>query len=289
MNTLYNPARFAAFCTAILSATCIALPQVPAESATLIRLSAEQGDAAAQDHLAHLYEKGQGVQQDLTEAARWYRKAAEQGSADAQYNLGLLYDRGYSALSKDFVAVDNGKELKQGSAAAATVGQLPRDYAEAASWYLKAAEQGQVNAQSNLGLMYAEGRGVPRNYVEAVRWYTKAAEQGDAGAQGNLAIMYQLGRGVVRDQAAAIRWYRKAADQGEPNAQYNLGRMYERGQGVPLDLVQAYFWLDLGVSRSRGDAQRKFAAERDSLGEKMTDEQIAAAQRQSHDWKPTVK
>lgn len=265
MRSFYSFARSLLCCATILSTsyTLPALPQetkpfdqVPAESSSLIRLAAEKGDAAAQDHLGHMYERGQGVQQDLAEATRWYSNAAEQGYADAQYNLGLLYDRGYGALSKDFVAVDNGKDLKQGSAASGSVQQVPRDDAQAALWYLKAAQQGQVNAQSNLGLMYAEGRGVPRDYVEAVRWYTRAAEQGDAGAQGNLAIMYQLGRGVPKDQTAAIRWYRKAAEQGEPNTKYNLGRMYERGQGVPQDYVQAYFWVDLGVSRSRGDAQR---------------------------------
>ena len=44
------------------------------------------------------------------------------------------------------------------------------------------AEQGDVQAQSNLGIMYETGRGGPQDDVEAVRWYRLAAEQGDAGA-----------------------------------------------------------------------------------------------------------
>ena len=138
----------------------------------------------------------------------------------AQYNLGLLYDRGYGGLLDDFVAVDNGKGLEQGDAASNRGQRVPRAYAEAVHWYRRAAEQGHVYAQSNLGIMYAEGRGVPRDYAEAVRWYRKAAEQGDAEAQGNLGVMYQLGRGVPQDYAEAVRWYRKAAEQGEANSQY---------------------------------------------------------------------
>ena len=53
----------------------------------------------------------------------------------------------------------------------------PKDYAEAVKWYRKAAEQGDAEAQFNLGLMYADGEGVPKDYAEAVKWYRKAAEQ----------------------------------------------------------------------------------------------------------------
>ena len=42
------------------------------------------------------------------------------------------------------------------------------------------AEQGEAEAQFNLGYMYATGEGVPQNDTEAVRWYRMAAEQGDA-------------------------------------------------------------------------------------------------------------
>ena len=40
------------------------------------------------------------------------------------------------------------------------------------------AELGVAGAQFNLGVMYAEGRGVPQDDAEAARWYRLAAEQG---------------------------------------------------------------------------------------------------------------
>ena len=42
------------------------------------------------------------------------------------------------------------------------------------------AEAGDASAQYNLGLMHAEGRGVPQDFAEAATWYRKAAEQGEA-------------------------------------------------------------------------------------------------------------
>ena len=78
-----------------------------------------------------------------------------------------------------------------------------------------------------------------------MKWFRKAAEQGDADAQHNLGVMYGEGQGVPQDYAEALKWFRLAADQGEAIAQYNLGLMYGEGQGVPKDLVQAYKWFTL--------------------------------------------
>jgi len=76
------------------------------------------------------------------------------------------------------------------------------------------AEKGDVEAQSDLGLMYAIGQGVSQDYTEALKWYRKAAEQGDALALYNLGVMYHEGHGVPQDDAEADKWFRKAAEQG---------------------------------------------------------------------------
>ena len=61
--------------------------------------------------------------------------------------------------------------------------------------------------------MYDEGRGVPQDDMEAVRWYRRAAEQGDADAQVNLGFMYDEGRGVPQDDVQAHKWYNLAASR----------------------------------------------------------------------------
>jgi hypothetical protein len=85
------------------------------------------------------------------------------------------------------------------------------------------AEQGNAEAQDNLGLMYRDAKGVPQDYAEAVRWFRKAAEQGNAGAQAALGGMYLSGWGVTKDYGEAVRWFRKSADQGNRWGQNGLG------------------------------------------------------------------
>ena len=66
------------------------------------------------------------------------------------------------------------------------LGGLTQNDTKAVELYTLAAEQGNANAQYNLGVMYAEGRGVPKNEQVAAAWYRKAAEQGHASAQQKL-------------------------------------------------------------------------------------------------------
>ena len=102
------------------------------------------------------------------------------------------------------------------------------DYAEAARRYRIAAEQGDVEAQNQLGYMYRLGQGVPKDDVEAASWTRKAAEQGNADAQARLGYMYGIGRGVLR---AAVERHLK----GHPQvAGQRLGAVGEGGRGVTI-------------------------------------------------------
>jgi len=49
---------------------------------------------------------------------------------------------------------------------------VPRDYAEAATWFSKGADQGHAEAQTNLGVAYARGEGVPQGNVRAYMWFS---------------------------------------------------------------------------------------------------------------------
>ena len=80
-----------------------------------LRRRADEGYVRAQYNLALMYDTGQGVPENNTEAVRWYRKAADQGNVRAQNNLGVMYDAGEG---------------------------VPEDNAEAVRWYRLAADQG---------------------------------------------------------------------------------------------------------------------------------------------------
>ena len=106
------------------------------------------------------------------------------------------------------------------------------------------------------------------------------ADQGYATAQTSLGFIYGNGRGVPQDDAEAVRWYRLAAEQGDAIAQTNLGVMYSTGQGVPEDIVLAYMWYNLAATQDLMLAP----SSRNSIEERMTREQIAEAQRLSTEW-----
>ncbi|MFZ0826254.1 MAG: tetratricopeptide repeat protein [Verrucomicrobiia bacterium] len=98
-------------------------------------------------------------------------------------------------------------------------GTVP-DYAQAAEWYRKAAEQNHSLAQFNLGMMYAHGQGVRRDAAQSRAWYGKAAQQGDAGAQFHLgnschqASFSQTPEKAAESRIEAYKWFRLAAAQG---------------------------------------------------------------------------
>ena len=54
------------------------------------------------------------------------------------------------------------------------------------------------------------GKGVAKDEVEAVKWYRKAADQGDAQAQFNLGVCYRKGEGVAKDEIEAYAYYNLA-------------------------------------------------------------------------------
>ncbi len=93
--------------------------------------------------------------------------------------------------------------------------QRGQDYAEAATWLRKAAEQGHARAQFNLGCMYDRGQGVPKDDCEAARLFKLSADKGNSHGQNNLGFFYSQGRGdLPKDEHEAARLYKLAADQG---------------------------------------------------------------------------
>ena len=76
------------------------------------------------------------------------------------------------------------------------------------------ANQGNVEAQFDLGMMYYKGEGVRHDYTKAAQWFEKSANQGLAEAQYNLGVMYNKGEGVRQNKATAKEWFGKACDNG---------------------------------------------------------------------------
>jgi len=112
------------------------------------------------------------------------------------------------------------------------------------------------------------------DFKTALKFWQPLAEQGDAHAQSNLGFMYRQGKGVPQDDKTAVKWYTLAAEQGNAYAQYNLGNMYAKGEGVPQDDIKAYMWFN--IAAANGDKPGTKA--RDIVKGQMTINQIEKAQ-----------
>jgi len=91
-----------------------------------------------------------------------------------------------------------------GAFAAQNATNSPEKSSDDIQQLIKRAEQGNVGAQYNLGVVYADSDNVPQNYAEAVKWFRKAADQGLGVAQHNLGSMCASGEGFNQDYAEAI-------------------------------------------------------------------------------------
>ena len=117
------------------------------------------------------------------------------------------------------------------------------------------AEQGDVEAQFDLAVMYATGRGLgPDANEKAVRWFRRSANHGHAGAGLSLGIMHATGLGVEQDDVEAISWFRGLAEQDHGAAQFLLGLMYDNGRGVPRNGTEALCWIRLAAAQGDADA-----------------------------------
>jgi uncharacterized protein len=227
---------------------------------------ADQGQPRAQNALGLMFDHGNGVSKNTTEALKWYRKSADQGYAKAETNLGYLYER-------------------YGEGA-------PQNYVEAANFFRKAADQGYALAQVELGYLYEHGQGVQQDIEQAAYWYRKAAEQGDANAQNNLGSLYfnNIRKTCGFNFACAFKQlaisedlFRKAAGQGLLRGKLNLGiqlssDMFKANEAKQL-LKEVSNSNDPNLARIAVEEMNKLQSH-----EAAVEQNITESQRMSDEW-----
>lgn len=112
------------------------------------------------------------------------------------------------------------------------------------------AEQGDLRAQHQLGLVLMKGAGVPENAEEGARWMGKASLKNYAPSQFFYGIMLR----VSGSRELGLEMIERAAEQGLPEAQMFLGMTYLEGDGVPKDIPQAINWFQKAGEGGIGDA-----------------------------------
>jgi TPR repeat protein len=138
------------------------------------------------------------------------------------------------------------------------------------------AEQGDAEAQFNLGLRFATGGDKALDYTKAAHWYLKAANQNHPLAQFNLGLMFAGGQGVAQDEDKSVMWMRMAAQQGDAGAQHHLGMRHRRAsfEGSPKDALEsnleAYKWFH----RAAAQGYRASDSARDDIAINFTLAQV---------------
>lgn len=214
------------------------------------RIEADPKDAAAMTLLGEIYNQGLGVRQDTTQAAQWYRLAADRGDAHAMASLALMSADG-RGVKKDPPAArawfEKAAALGEATAAynlaliALSAGS-DADIARAAVLLRMAADAELGDAQHDLGVLYARGKGVEKSPEEAAKLYIRAAKNGSIAGEVELAIALFNGDGIPKNEAQAARLFRRAALRGNAIAQNRLARIYATGRGVPRNFVEAAAW-----------------------------------------------
>ncbi len=171
-----------------------------AEARRWLKAAADLGHVRAATLLGLMTMAGVGGAADRDEARRLFLFAASGGDATALYHLGVLYAEG---------------PRREGGGPA-------QDAVRALFWFQTAAECGDVDAMSNLGLMHLRGIGVKADKAEAYRWYLRAAMAGDGQAQFIVATLLYAGEGAEKDTRGALTWYYRAKANGVVDDRFEL-------------------------------------------------------------------
>jgi hypothetical protein len=126
-------------------------------------------------------------------------------------------------------------------------------------WFRKAASQNHIPAVFEIGMLYAEGKGVQKDLSEAAVWFRKAAEEGYAPAQRKLGFAYLYGQGLKRDLIESYKWL----------------VLFEEQTGEPLDLQNPGWTPNMGSTALSVREQFKSFISR---------QQIARAERTVRQW-----
>jgi TPR repeat protein len=111
-----------------------------------------------------------------------------------------------------------------------------KNEALALRWYERAAKQGCVSAQRELGVLYH----FSKDYKQMLYWLEKSATAKDKFSQVKLGILYQSGQGVSKDKDKALYWYQQASNQGHYYGSFLIGKMYQEEQNIK----QAFYWYE---------------------------------------------
>jgi len=136
--------------------------------------------------------------------------------------------------------------------------EVEEDYPKSIIWYEQAAASGSSEAMSRLGHRYWRGiGGVRKDLRAAINWFEKASQLGDDFTSLYVAAIYDstvTSDPLIVDDRKAFRWYLKAANTHQV-AQERLADMYYEGRGIPVNFSKAFYWHQKLSNKGRAISQ----------------------------------
>lgn len=214
----------------------------PEEAAEWFNKAIETGYPEALFSAASVYLDVDGDFYDRRKGVRLLTRAADSGSTQAMLALGDL------ALTNTNISFwQQAAQLRNYS----SPGNPPKrriikQHKKQMEWYIVAAESGNTDAMSALGMAYHLGYPEKRDDEQAFLWASRAADSGNAEAVYQTAYFYENGFGTEKDIGAALLLYAEAAEAGVRSAAVRLHEIYTDGiPGVQPDGQKAVHYLFL--------------------------------------------
>lgn len=196
--------------------------QSQAEAIKWLTSSAEGGYAASQLRLGKMLSTGAAMPQEHAKAFYFFNRAALQNDKDAQFLVALCYQNGIGVVQNTEQAlfwynkaVSNGLDApaisNKDKSNAAALKKAATSKADFVTLKL-AADEGNTDAQFQVGLHYANGQDTAQDDAQAIYWLQKAAKQQNKNAMSYLAWMNMLGLGLPQNVSQAVHWFVSAHD-----------------------------------------------------------------------------
>ncbi len=215
-----------------------------------MRLAAKAGLPSAAHELGLLYESGQAVEADPSEARRWFRKAADAGDVASMLRLArlcLLQHQSFALQGAPY------KVLYENAPPFMAEPAMARRYA------LRAAQQGNIDGMALAGYLLATGKGGPVDVETALRFYGAAVAEGHTEAGLGLGTLLISGQAGKPDHASALKCFQLAAGSGNSTARYFMGLMYLHGLGGERDERKAIAMFAASARKGHRASMRHLA------------------------------
>ena len=188
------------------------------------------------------------------ESANSFYLAGSDGEWNKSYTDTDIYFGGTGASSSGLSRNDDAEGLFA-MGANYYLGQngYEENHEKAFSYFKKAADAGNVDAQYMTGACYVDGDGVEQDFQAAFSYFKKSADGGDSEGMSMVAKLYYGGEGVELDCEMAFHYALKAAEAGSASGQAFLGLLYGAGDVTTEDEEKAFYWAEKSAAQDNVD------------------------------------